>query len=120
MTANPTGNAPGVEGKATVIPSHEVINSFNDEKHDLAVSDEALDKKGALEPEIKAGLPLHDGSEDDDDNHIIITGADAAAHLLPLRDDFEPALTFRSIFLATILSAFQAVVYQIYQVCLYP
>jgi hypothetical protein len=33
-----------------------------------------------------------------------------------LRDDFESALTFRSLFLASILSAFQAVVFQIYQV----
>lgn len=126
MAANPIGdtlilNAPGVDGKATVVPSHEAINSFNDEKHRLVVSDEGLDKKVALEPEIKAALPPYDCNEDDDDdNHIIITGADAAAHLLPMRDDFEPALTFRSLFLATILSAFQAVVYQIYQVCYHP
>jgi hypothetical protein len=61
-------------------------------------------------------------SEDDNsadnasDDVIIITGADAAAHLLPLRDDHEPALTFRSLFLATCLSAFQAIMSQIYQV----
>lgn len=125
MAANPMGdalilNAPGVEGKATVVPSHEVIDSFNDEKHHLSVSDEGLEKKGALEPEIKAASPPQDSNEEEDDSHIIITGADAAAHLLPMRDDFEPALTFRSIFLATILSAFQAVVYQIYQVCSRP
>ncbi|EMD91812.1 hypothetical protein COCC4DRAFT_160685 [Bipolaris maydis ATCC 48331] len=113
MAANPMGdalilNAPGVEGKATVVPSHEVIDSFNDEKHHLSVSDEGLEKKGALEPEIKAASPPQDSNEEEDDSHIIITGADAAAHLLPMRDDFEPALTFRSIFLATILSAFQA------------
>ncbi|EUC39534.1 hypothetical protein COCMIDRAFT_111306 [Bipolaris oryzae ATCC 44560] len=113
MAANPMGDAlilgaPVFEGKATVVPSHEVIKSFNDEKHHLAVSDEGLGKKGALEPEIRTALPLHDRSEDEDDNYIIITGADAAAHLLPLRDHFEPALTFRSMFLATILSAFQA------------
>jgi len=108
--------APGVEGKATNVPSHEAINSFTNKKHRLAVSDEGLDKEVALEPEIKAALPSYDGSERDDDI-IIVTGADAAAHLLPLRDDFEPALTFRSIFLATILASFQAVVFQIYQVC---
>lgn len=48
---------------------------------------------------------------------VIVTGADAALHLLPLRDDGDPALTFRSLFLATILSAFQAVMSQIYMVC---
>lgn len=52
------------------------------------------------------------GTED----RIIITGADAAAYLLPLRDDREPVLTFRSIFLATGLSGFQASMYQIYVV----
>jgi hypothetical protein len=47
---------------------------------------------------------------------VIVTGADAANHLLPLRDDFDPAFTFRSILLASALSCFQAVVYQIYMV----
>jgi hypothetical protein len=47
---------------------------------------------------------------------IIITGADAAAHLLPLRDDFDSVLTFRSIILASGLACFQAVMNQIYQV----
>lgn len=47
---------------------------------------------------------------------VIVTGADAADHLLPLRDDFDPAFTFRSILLASALSCFQAVVYQIYMV----
>lgn len=105
--------APGVEGKTTVLPSHEAINHFTEEKHRLASIDGGAEKTGNFEPEIKAALPSYDSGNDDDD-HIIITGADAAAHLLPMRDDHEPALTFRCIFLATILSAFQAVVYQIY------
>lgn len=52
----------------------------------------------------------------DDDTAIIVTGTDAANHLLSLRDDKDPALTFRSIFLASILSSFQAVMTQIYYV----
>lgn len=121
MAANPMGDslilgAPGIEGKTTVVPTHEAVNAFTEEKHRLAVRDGNLGKKGVLEPEIIPALPSYDSSERDDEDHIIITGADAAAHLLPMRDDLEPALTFRSIFLATILSAFQAVVYQIYQV----
>lgn len=107
--------APGIEGKTTVVPSHEAINHFTDEKHRLASIDGGAEKTGAFEKDIQAALPAYD-SGDHDDDHIIITGADAAAHLLPMRDDQESALTFRSIFLATILSAFQAVVYQIYQV----
>lgn len=67
------------------------------------------------------GVPVSNGDEDYDDGEtrhdtIIVTGADAARHLLPMRDDREPSLTFRSIFLATILSAFQAVMSQIYEV----
>jgi hypothetical protein len=121
MAANPMGDglilgAPGIEGKTTVVPTHEAVNAFTEEKHRLAVHDGELEKKGVLEPEITPALPSYDSAERDDEDHIIITGADAAAHLLPMRDDLEPALTFRSIFLATILSAFQAVVYQIYQV----
>jgi hypothetical protein len=55
-------------------------------------------------------------SDRDSADVVIVTGADAADHLLPLRDDFDSALTFRSIVLASILSCFQAVMYQIYMV----
>ncbi|KAJ5782256.1 hypothetical protein N7457_004030 [Penicillium paradoxum] len=56
-------------------------------------------------------------ASDDGENSeaIIVTGADAAIHLLPLRDDFDSVLTFRSILLASGLACFQAVMYQIYQ-----
>jgi hypothetical protein len=122
MASNPLGDAlilgaPGIDGKAVNLPSHEAINAFSDEKHRLTTQRSDLDEKVALDPEIKAALPTYQSVEGDSEDHIIITGADAAAHLLSLRDDFESALTFRSIFLASILSGFQAVVYQIYQVC---
>lgn len=102
-----------VEDKAVSIPSPQA----SDEKIGFAVDDAEIGKEGALDTEIKAVLPLYD-----DDNHkdsqevIIITGADVSTHLLPLRDDGEPALTFRGVFLATCLSAFQAVMTQIYTV----
>ncbi|KAL2267393.1 hypothetical protein VTJ83DRAFT_4670 [Remersonia thermophila] len=69
-------------------------------------------------PDVQA-LPAYDSASDpgkveSSEEVIIITGADAAAHLLPMRDDHEPALSFRSIVLATALSCFQAVMYQIY------
>lgn len=110
--------APGVEGKTVVVPTHEAINAFTEEKHRLAESKDDSEKRVVLEPEIKAALPSYNSADEDDDHHIIITGADAAAHLLPMRDDHESALTFRGMFLATVLSAFQAVVFQIYQVCI--
>lgn len=68
------------------------------------------------ETQYQKESPVRDNDEDEVDEKIIITGADAAAHLLPLRDDHDNALTFRSIVLATILSGFQAVMYQIYTV----
>ncbi|KAJ5738118.1 OPT superfamily oligopeptide transporter [Penicillium malachiteum] len=57
-----------------------------------------------------------DGSEDDigSNDVIIVDGTDAANHLLPMRDDHDPALTFRSLVLASGLSCFQSVMYQIY------
>ncbi|KAG6306344.1 hypothetical protein E4U44_008054, partial [Claviceps purpurea] len=50
----------------------------------------------------------------DNGDRVIVTGYDAAQYLLSLRDDFEPALTFRSIVVASVLAAFQAVMSQIY------
>lgn len=47
---------------------------------------------------------------------VIKTGADAAQHLLPLRDDFDPVISLRSIVLASAVSGFQAVMNQIYSV----
>lgn len=71
-------------------------------------------KKSVL---VETTTGTSDIEEKQDDREVIIkTGADASAHLLPLRDDFDPALTFRSLVLATGLAAFQAVMYQIYMV----
>ena len=101
-----------IEGEVVDASSQEVINDMN------TVAD--VEKKAAKESEINVAAADQDDEEDlkDDssENVIIITGADAAAHLLPLRDDREPALTFRSLVMATILSGFQAVLNQIYSV----
>lgn len=97
-----------VEEKAASVQDYQGI----DEKNQIAVNDVEVSKGGATVNESDAA-PVRD---DDDGDHIIITGADAATYLLPMRDDGESALTFRSIFIATCLSAFQAVMYQIYMV----
>jgi hypothetical protein len=121
--------AHSIEGKIVPVPSHAAINKVSHEKEELSRDDAGIEinEKGLADggEEIK---PVSDGDVDSIDNnketgiinddYIIVTGADASAHLLPLRDDFEPALTFRSIFLATCLSAFQAVMSQIYSVSL--
>ncbi|KAH6639911.1 oligopeptide transporter-like protein [Truncatella angustata] len=104
-----------VEGKVVSVPDHQAIN----EKVHLEVDPSDIDKDGVIDTKTKAVAPAYDGdSHDDTDENgkdvIIITGSDAAQYLLPLRDDGEPALTFRSVFLATILAAFQSVMNQIY------
>ncbi|KAI1858146.1 hypothetical protein JX265_010814 [Neoarthrinium moseri] len=107
------GSLNSVEGKIVDVPTHQAI----DEKIRIAAEDPARSKE-VVPAEITAAAPQYDGEEPkkdgDGEDVIIITGADAAKHLLPLRDDHEPVLTARSIFLATVLSAFQAVMYQIY------
>jgi hypothetical protein len=93
---------PSTEDNIGSIPSADVTNEKNE----------------AVKQDVSA--VLHDGHVDDSDREskdvIIITGRDAALHLLPLRDDGDDALTFRSLFLASILACFQCVMYQIYVV----
>jgi hypothetical protein len=84
----------------------------------LVVSQEAMGEKTPAAVLATKDEPTTLGGDDLNTNPdtIIITGADAAAHLLPLRDDFDSVLTFRSILLASGLACFQAVMNQIYQV----
>ena len=88
---------PGISALATTVPL-EVGDS-------IEKTPAVIEKTGSFESDEKQ-----------DGDVIIRTAQDAATHLLPLRDDFDPALTFRSLFLATGLAAFQAVMYQIYMV----
>lgn len=91
------------------VSSQDVI----DEKTTAAIST-SEDKSDITKDEIN-GETDRDSAE-----VIIVTGADAAQHLLPLRDDFEPTVTFRSILLASLLACFQGVMNQIYMVCSMP
>jgi hypothetical protein len=111
--------AVSITDDAFVVEGKTATHGISDEKV-RSGSDVDFEKKEAIDTETSIDPALSNDDEDDQDTAsddvIIITGADAAAHLLPLRDDHEPSLTFRSIFLATCLSAFQAVMSQIYQV----
>lgn len=106
--AGVAGDHSPVEGNVFQVPSGDGL----DEK--------SIEKKTALDVDIStAPAPEYEDGHDKDDGSgeaIIVTGADAAAHLLPMRDDFDTALTFRSLVLATGLSGFQAVMSQIYMV----
>ncbi|KAJ5885359.1 OPT oligopeptide transporter [Penicillium taxi] len=85
---------------------------INDEKAAVSV---LIGKDDIKVHKSEQGGPSEFGEPDSSGNEVvIITGADAAAHLLPLRDDHDSALSFRSIVLATILACFQSVMNQIY------
>ena len=107
----------GLEGHVFPAPSHD--DAIVNEKDDAAAV-----KEGVLAPKVTdatSSSRSDPGDRDrdrdsDSDGAIIITGADAAAHLLPLRDDGDPVITFRSILLASGLACFQAVMTQIYTV----
>ncbi|KAL1885467.1 hypothetical protein Plec18167_000961 [Paecilomyces lecythidis] len=90
-------------------PSHQNVSNDG-----LAADKENISKEEAfvLDTELNAP-PYHDDGTGDKETRIV-TGADAAKYLLPLRDDGEPSLTFRCLFLASVLSCFQAVMTQIY------
>lgn len=98
---------------------NEVASSPSEEDTQNEKLDEKVRKDGAS-IEVAPSPTVDDSLTDEkgiaNENHIIITGADAAKYLLPMRDDGEPALTFRSLFLSTLLCAFQAAMNQIYQV----
>ena len=47
---------------------------------------------------------------------IIRDGYDVSEYLLPIRDDGDPALTFRSVVLSILGGGFNATMFQIYQV----
>ncbi|KAM0513711.1 hypothetical protein ACHAPE_007537 [Trichoderma viride] len=108
---------------AASITDDNVVAQDKGVRHEI--SDEEIryggsEKNEKLRTEISGAVPVdsdddNSGQDNASDDVIIITGADAAAHLLPLRDDREPSVTFRSLFLATCLSAFQAIMSQIYQ-----
>lgn len=87
----------------------------------LAVSDpEPIDEKvvtALVKDEAQVnGNELFAENDRGSEDLVIVTGADVAAHLLPLRDDLDPTLTFRAAILGSGLAAFLAVMTQIYSV----
>ena len=104
--------------KAVPISTQQEVNEKEVSTVDAdASSDDRKKETIVQDSEVSEELPPFDHSDGTGGPEVIIrTGQDAAEFLLPLRDDHDPALTFRSLFLASILSAFQAVMSQIYTV----
>lgn len=101
------GNDVDLKGKAIL------SNSVSENKKQV------LEKSGinAVATGPCDGTEVYDPSSD---NSVLDTAEAVVTHLLPMRDDFEPALTFRSVFLASCLASFQAAMSQIYSVIAYP
>lgn len=93
------------------IEKKETRDGLSDRGTPLEKGDVHINISSAPVPYGTEDDPIRDNSREDT---IIVTGKDASEHLLPLRDDHDPALTFRSIVLATGLSCFAAVMAQIY------
>lgn len=94
-------------GKAQSDQDDVTMERTPDEKNDTS------NEKGLTEAE-KANFVLEDDSEISESNHVIRDGYDVSQYLLPIRDDGDPCLTFRSLTLGLLLGAFQATMTQIY------
>ncbi|WRT66966.1 uncharacterized protein IL334_003931 [Kwoniella shivajii] len=110
-----------IDGHAYNVPDHDAINAHMDarrQESDNLENEKDLSEKRDHQHDMEiSAAPALDYEQDSlhkDDDVIIVSGTDAATHLLPMRDDGDPAVTFRSMVLATGLAAFQAVMYQIY------
>ncbi|TLS26885.1 hypothetical protein PpBr36_04127 [Pyricularia pennisetigena] len=104
-----------VSGKAVSAPAHDAINEkLGQDKSDVIAMTDSTEK-GEIQPSRSAEESDNGKGSESDPDAIIVSGTDVAKHLLPLRDDADPSLTFRSMLLATGLSGFQAVMNQIYQ-----
>jgi hypothetical protein len=111
-----------VENKGIVAPTgHVALNEKDIKQLETTINansiGEDVDLKTAGITSVKTDLSNGSSGEPDEEDssgRIIVTAADATKYLLPMRDDGDPALSFRGIFLATCLAAFQAVMSQIY------
>lgn len=97
MTAVSLTTKPTIDGPVHAMPESDSPKTLQEKDLDLTTTPDLL---------------FHDELAESD--VIIVSGEDVSTHLLSLRDDGDSPLTFRSIFLATGLSAFAAVMYQIY------
>ena len=71
-----------------------------DEKHDGSI------KKEAFDPETFDSVP--------DRERVVTTGRNVSHYVVDLRDDGDPALTFRSLVLGTVIAGLGAALCQIY------
>ncbi|EPT05439.1 hypothetical protein FOMPIDRAFT_1027098 [Fomitopsis schrenkii] len=101
-TASPLSGQGSFDEKAEYTPTSE--------------KPDALYTAGTLEKQAS-----HEASTGDGDTSflkgepVITTGEDVSKYVVDLRDDMDPAITFRSLFLGTIWAGLGAAVQQIYQ-----
>ncbi|KAI0737996.1 oligopeptide transporter [Daedaleopsis nitida] len=87
---------------------------YNDEK----VAGRALEKRHSSDSSL--GVQLEAASDDDEETvfvngePVIRTGRDVSRYLIDARDDGDPAVTFRSLFIGTVSAGLGAALCQIY------
>lgn len=89
---------------------------YRQDESEKDLGEEIKDSKDVSPDQSVAGLDRIEKELAGDDEVIIRTGAEASQHLLSLRDDEDPVLTFRSAVLGTAFACFQAAMNQIYNV----
>lgn len=90
------------------------IDSLN-EKHEVGKQDSSpsleLDKK--LEGDNESQYEEEEEARLVNGEHVITTGRDVSRYLIDIRDDRDPALTFRSLFLGTVFAGLGAALCQV-------
>ena len=93
--------------------SVEQVYSIDDEKLDLSSSSEKVDSFGVDEVKKTSQESFYDGRDSEDTlfvkgEPVIQTGLDVSRYAVDIRDDHDPSLTFRSLFLGTCFGALGA------------
>ncbi|WWC89674.1 uncharacterized protein L201_004599 [Kwoniella dendrophila CBS 6074] len=110
----PPGDLIHLTGDSKVVDGR--VKDGNGDDHDHQVTDEkVLVGAGHLNDDDEHDKEKLKSTDDlSEDGHIIRSGLDASQHLLSIRDDGDPAITFRSFILGTLMACFQASMHQIY------
>lgn len=104
---------PQLEG----LPVLSTISSAEDVKItdvDRDSKDGALDEKDVYSPSVDSGSKEFDDAKYVNGEPVITTGKDVSRFAVDLRDDEDPAITFRSMVLGTVFAGLGAALVQVY------
>ncbi|KAH8093910.1 OPT oligopeptide transporter protein-domain-containing protein [Cristinia sonorae] len=115
----PEDHPHGATDMVAPTPVIPILDSPHNEKHPQKESPNAVGDKQYAEYDEKSIGSVVD-SEDLDVRYVngepvITTGRDVSKYVVDIRDDGDPAITFRSLFLGTVFAGLGATLFQIYQ-----